>query len=143
MCTVPGHAGRVAVLVQDDLYMSDDGGFSWEPLHPKTTFPLGYHRGMTVRAGESPAMFLTLGDWTPGTTGTVMRSVDDGRSWEEVPLPVPPNSAMWVVSAPLHDPDVVFAASRYGYLYRSDDAGLSWRKLWREFSEISSVVWLP
>ena len=31
----------------------------------------------------------------------------------------------------------------YGYLYRSDDGGDSWRKLWREFSEVSSVLWIP
>ena len=41
------------------------------------------------------------------------------------------------------DPAVVFAGSRYGYLYRSDDGGDSWTKLWREFSEISSVLWVP
>jgi hypothetical protein len=40
-------------------------------------------------------------------------------------------------------PAVVFAGSRYGYLYRSDDGGESWTKLWREFSEISSVIWVP
>jgi hypothetical protein len=38
---------------------------------------------------------------------------------------------------------VVFAGSRYGYLYRSDDEGDSWTKLWREFSEISSVQTIP
>ena len=41
------------------------------------------------------------------------------------------------------NPQVIFAASRYGYLYRSDDGGESWSKLWREFSEISSLLWMP
>jgi hypothetical protein len=40
-------------------------------------------------------------------------------------------------------PDTMFAASRYGYLYRSDDGGDSWRKLWREFGEVSSIQWVP
>jgi hypothetical protein len=44
---------------------------------------------------------------------------------------------------PAAAPDTVFAASRYGYLYRSEDGGDSWHKLWREFSEISSVLWVP
>ena len=39
-------------------------------------------------------------------------------------------------------PDMVFAASRYGYLYRSDDGGDTWRKLWREFGEVSSILWV-
>ena len=37
---------------------------------------------------------------------------------------------------------MVWAASRYGYLYRSDDGGDSWLKLWREFGEVSSIVWV-
>jgi hypothetical protein len=36
----------------------------------------------------------------------------------------------------------VGGASRYGYLYRIDGGGgESWRKLWREFSEVSSIPW--
>ena len=54
-----------------------------------------------------------------------------------------PFTAMWVVNTHHTDPQVVFAGSRYGYLYRSDDGGDSWTKLWREFSEISSVLWVP
>ena len=40
-------------------------------------------------------------------------------------------------------PERVLTASRYGYLYESHDRGKSWVKLRREFSEISSVVWVP
>lgn len=38
---------------------------------------------------------------------------------------------------------MVFAASRYGYLHRSDDSDDSWRKLWREFAQVLSVLWVP
>ena len=96
-----------------------------------------------VQPGSSDTIFLTIGDTTPGSTGTVMRSKDTGKTWERLNLPVDPNSAMWVVNAQPFDPDLIFAGSRYGYLYRSDDAGESWSKLQREFSEISSVLWIP
>ena len=72
-----------------------------------------------------------------------MRTKDAGKTWENFPLPVPPNTAMWVVHLQPVDPNIVFAGSRYGYLYRSNDGGDTWRKLEREFSEISSVLWLP
>jgi photosystem II stability/assembly factor-like uncharacterized protein len=72
-----------------------------------------------------------------------MRSTDAGATWQSLGLPVQPNSAMWTVSIPASAPDTVFAASRYGYLYRSDDGGDSWRKLWREFGEVSSILWVP
>jgi photosystem II stability/assembly factor-like uncharacterized protein len=50
---------------------------------------------------------------------------------------------MWVVDVSSVDPHVAFAGSRYGHLYRSDDGGDSWNKLWREFSEISSLLSIP
>ena len=56
---------------------------------------------------------------------------------------VEPNTAMWTVNIQNADPSVVFAGSRYGHLYRSDDGGGSRSKPLREFSEISSAMWLP
>jgi hypothetical protein len=52
---------------------------------------------------------------------------------------------MWVVRTQPDTPSLVLAASRYGYLYRSDDRGTSgtWTKLRREFSEVSSIIWVP
>jgi hypothetical protein len=37
----------------------------------------------------------------------------------------------------------VLAGTKYGHLFRSVDGGFSWRKEWREFSEITDVAWLP
>ena len=71
-----------------------------------------------------------------------MRSRDAGATWESLQLPVQPNSAMWAIANPPPSRTLMFAATRYGYLYRSDDGGDSWRKLWREFSEVSSVLWV-
>ena len=50
-------------------------------------------------------------------------------------------AAAGFLRVPAAAPDLVLAASRYGYLYRSDDGGDSWRKLWRELGEVSSVLW--
>ncbi len=72
-----------------------------------------------------------------------MRSRDTGETWETLPLDAPPNSTMWRVTVQADDPALVFAASRFGYLYRSDDGGDSWHKLRREFSEIADVAWFP
>jgi photosystem II stability/assembly factor-like uncharacterized protein len=102
-----------------------------------------YPRGISVQPDNANVIFLTIGDTTPGRTGTIMRSKDTGKTWDNLSLPVEPNTAMWVVNTQPFDPSVVFAGSRYGYLYRSDDGGESWTKLWREFSEISSVIWVP
>jgi len=138
-----GPPKTVVVVVNNDVYTSTDNGGNWDRLGIKEVFPYTYPRGILVQPGKSNNIFVTIGDSTPGRVGTVMRSQDTGKTWESLPLPVEPNSAMWVVNAQAAEPQVMFAGSRYGYMYRSDDGGDSWTKLWREFSEISSVLWVP
>ncbi len=137
-----GPPKTVVVVVNNDVYTSTDDGSNWNRLGIREVFPLTYPRGIMVQPGSPNVIFVTIGDSTPGRTGTIMRSRDTGKTWENLSLPVEPNTAMWVVNIQPSDPKVVFAGSRYGYLYRSDDGGDSWSKLWREFSEISSVLWL-
>ncbi len=137
-----GPPKTVVVVVNNDVYTSTDNGASWKSVGVRETFPMAYPRGIKVQPGKPNVIFLTLGDTTPGRTGVVMRSKDTGQTWENLPLPVEPNTAMWVVNAQPDNPELILAGSRYGYLYRSDDGGDSWSKLWREFSEISSVLWV-
>lgn len=137
-----GPPKTVVVLVNDDIYTSQDGGASWRSVGVRQNFPLTYPRGVLVQPGSPQTIFITLGDTTPGRTGTIMRSRDTGQTWENLKLPVQPNTAMWVLSSQPSDPQTILAGSRYGYLYRSDDGGDTWTKLWREVSEVSSILWV-
>jgi photosystem II stability/assembly factor-like uncharacterized protein len=138
-----GPAKAVFVVVNDDVWRSTDDGATWQPARAREVFPWHYPRGIAVRPDDARTVFVTLGDSTPGRIGAVMRSRDTGATWQSVGLPAQPNSAIWTVSVPASAPDTVFAASRYGYLYRSDDGGDTWRKLWREFGEVSSILCVP
>ena len=140
---IAGPPKAVFTVVNDDVWRSTDDGATWQPARAREVFPWHYPRCIAARPGDARTVFLTLGDSTPGRVGTVLRSQDAGATWQNLGLPVQPNSAMWTVSIPASAPDTVFAASRYGYLYRSDDGGDSWRKLWREFGEVSSILWVP
>ena len=75
--------------------------------------------------------------------GTVQRTRDGGRSWESVSLPVCPKSVVYGLGTHPARPDVVVAASLYGYVYVTEDAGDSWRKLDKEFGEVRSVAVTP
>jgi len=140
---IAGPPKTVFTVVNDDIWRSTDDGKTWQPARAREVFPWHYPRWIAVKPNDPKTVFLTLGDSTPGRVGTVMRSRDAGATWQSLPLPVQPNSAVWTVGVSPSDPETVFAASRYGYLYRSDDGGDSWRKLWREFGEVSSILWLP
>ena len=138
-----GPARKVFILVNDDVWVSDDDGQSWNAVGVRQIFPWHYPRAIAARPDDPNVVFVTVGDTTPGRTGAIMRTCDAGRSWESLPLPGQPNSALWAITFSRTDPNLVFAGSRYGYLYRSKDGGDSWVKLWRELSEISSIAWVP
>ncbi|HZS02117.1 MAG TPA: YCF48-related protein [Chloroflexota bacterium] len=139
----PGPPKTVFYAVNNEIYRSADDGATWAPLRVRETFPWGHVRNVTVHPTDPRTLYAAIGDATPGQTGAVMRSRDTGETWEALPLDAEPNSTMWRVCVQADDPDLVFAASRFGYLYRSDDGGDSWHKLRREFSEIADVVWFP
>jgi hypothetical protein len=54
-----------------------------------------------------------------------------------------PNASMWSVAVHAADPNLMYANSLFGYLYRSDDGGDSWEKLRQEPSEIRGLIWVP
>jgi hypothetical protein len=136
-------------MVNREIHSSTDNGASWETHGMQTSLPWEYPRketylrGIAVDSANPKSILLGFGDFTPGSSGAIARSNDLGKSWKLLPLPVEPNSTVWTFGTNPADPNILFAASRYGYLYRSDDRGASWEKLRRELSEIAAVCWLP
>ena len=138
-----GPPKSVIVVVNNGTFTSQDDGHSWRRDLASDAFPLNYPRCIAVKPGNPNTVFLGLGDFTPGRTGAILRSRDGGETWNNLPLPVEPNSAIWAFGAHPSNPQLIFAGSRYGYLYRSDNGGDNWTKEWREFSEIAAITWLP
>jgi photosystem II stability/assembly factor-like uncharacterized protein len=138
----------ILIVVNREIYKSADNGASWHSLGMQQNVPWEYSRsqtylrGIAVPSSRPFTVLLGIGDATPGMAGGIARSRDIGENWEMLPLPVQPNSTIWTFAVNPSDPDVMFAASRYGYLYRSDSGGENWVKLAREFSEIAAVQWL-
>jgi hypothetical protein len=50
---------------------------------------------------------------------------------------------MWNFATHPAQPQLVYASSVSGEVYRSVDAGASWEKLHREFGEIRGLAWTP
>lgn len=125
---------------------STDEGESWE-YHNFPKFHemdnRSYCRGVALKADDPNVIFVGNGDAIPGITGTIQRSKDGGKSWQATKLPVEPNSVVYWFGTHPSVPDVVAAASLYGYVYVSTDGGESWRKLKKEFGEIRTVAVTP
>jgi photosystem II stability/assembly factor-like uncharacterized protein len=125
---------------------STDEGESWE-LHEFPKYNEGdrwsYCRGMIIKTDDPNTMFVGNGDTIPGITGAIQRTTDGGQTWTPVNLPVEPNSVVYWFANNKDLPNVVAAASLYGYVYVSEDGGESWRKLRKEFGEIRSIAVVP
>jgi photosystem II stability/assembly factor-like uncharacterized protein len=137
-------AGKaVLTTTPREIFASTDHGKSWHGLGVGRHFALPYCRSLAVKPDDPDTMFVATGDGAVGKTGAIQRSTDGGRHWQMAKLPVEPNSPIWAFATNAADPDRIVACSHYGELYASEDAGDSWAKLPREFTEIRSLAWVP
>ena len=136
-------ATKVLTSTPGEVFVSGDLGESWRGLGVRDQFDLRYCRGLAQKADDPETLLVATGDAAVGSTGAIQRSRDGGRSWEKRPLPVEPNSPIWAFATHAADPDLIFACSHYGEVYVTRDAGDSWRKLRREFTEIRALCWVP
>ncbi|HEX7688277.1 MAG TPA: glycosyl hydrolase [Burkholderiaceae bacterium] len=132
------------VLTVNAVYVSDDDGETWDGQLSKQRFDgLYYTRTVLPVPGSERELLLAIGDGTPGFKTRLCRSADRGRTWTETALETPPNSTFWALGGHLADPGLLYAGTKYGDLFKSRDGGRTWKKEWREFSEITAVAWTP
>jgi photosystem II stability/assembly factor-like uncharacterized protein len=139
---VPG-SGRLIATTNNDVNTSLDGGGTWQPLELGAKLRIPYFRGLAQRPGLPEALLLGCGDAPPGTTGLVARSTDAGATWHAASMPAPANSTIWNFAVHPAAPELIYASSVSGQLYRSTDGGALWQKLGREFGEIRALAWTP
>ena len=98
---------------------------------------------MAIKTDDPNVMFVGNGDAIPGITGAIQQTRDGGKTWQRTELPVAPNSVVYWFGTHKAIPETMVAASLYGYVYVTDDGGVSFRKLPKEFGEIRSVALTP
>jgi photosystem II stability/assembly factor-like uncharacterized protein len=134
---------KVLTTTPREIFASTDAGEHWTPLGVGEQFRLPYCRALTQKEGDPKTLFVATGDGAVGKTGAIQRSKDGGSKWEMAKLPGEPNSPIWTFATNPANPDRIVTCSHYGELYATEDAGDTWRKLPREFTEIRAVTWVP
>lgn len=132
---------RLLAATDRGIYTSDNAGESWEK--GAVNSPSEYFRAIVPRSDQRGVVFVTNGDGPPGSWGRLLRSRDNGGHWEQVELPGQIDSSMWSVAAHPADPNLLFASSCLGQIYRSNDGGESWIGIKRRLGEIRHIMWLP
>jgi photosystem II stability/assembly factor-like uncharacterized protein len=143
LALVRGTDGRASVLATTNkgLHRSLDRGESWSFEKLDSTWQ--YCRAIVASSAEPSTVFVTNGNGPPGNTGRLLRSRDAGRTWSDMELPKPLNSTPWCVAIHPADPQLVFACTNLGQVFRSEDGGERWVRLEREFGEIRALHWRP
>lgn len=137
-----GPPKTVVCVVVNALFVSQDDGRTWTRTDTRKEWGIYYTRLVKQIPGTNE-LLLGIGDATPGTLTRIFRSTDLAQTWQEASLDVPANSTVWAFGVHPADARVAFAGTKYGHLFRSTDAGRTWVKEWREFSEITDVAWTP
>ncbi|HBF67456.1 MAG TPA: hypothetical protein DDW36_03465 [Candidatus Magasanikbacteria bacterium] len=119
-----------AALLSKGLWRSIDGGESWESLKKKlagaatagvANFTSGYDVALDPSHNEVVYYATKVG---------IMRSPDDGESWEIVPILTSPGEArIYSVAVDPHDPKVIMYGATLGnrsVLYKTEDGGENW-----------------
>jgi photosystem II stability/assembly factor-like uncharacterized protein len=145
LATIRGKGGgqRLLAATNNDMNLSTDGGATWQPLQVGKSLPWSYCRALAQPCGRPEVILLGNGDGPPGSAGLVARSTDGGSTWHATRMPRRANSTIWNFAVHPADPDLVYASSVSGEVYRSSDGGESWEKLAREFGEIRALAWTP
>ena len=146
MAIRPGPTSAVYATSPFGLATSTDEGESWEyHEYPKynESDARSYCRGVTIKADNPDVMFVGHGNAIPGDQGAIQQTRDGGKTWIQTDLPVTPNSVVYWFGTHKAVPDSIVAGSLYGYVYLSDDGGVNWRKLKKEFGEIRTVTLTP
>ncbi|HXO20465.1 MAG TPA: glycosyl hydrolase [Thermoanaerobaculia bacterium] len=130
-----------SVSYGDGVYRSLDGGKSWENVGLKTSEHIGR---IVIDPRDSKTVYLAAQGplWSAGGERGLYKTSDGGRSWKQV-LAISENTGVTDVVLDPRNPDVLYAAAyqrrRHVWtlidggpesaLYKSTDAGASWKKL--------------
>jgi photosystem II stability/assembly factor-like uncharacterized protein len=134
----PSNPDQLYMATGIGLYYSADAGETWE-RRTDMNFRIGYPDQIIISPLNEDVMFMSGAERDPSTwhsshyaNGTVLRSRDGGRSWEDANRGLPSAGhanieAMNVASYP--GGYMLIAGNTDGEVYTSDDEGENWSRV--------------
>ncbi|MBD3872992.1 MAG: glycosyl hydrolase, partial [Acidobacteria bacterium] len=137
-----------SVAFGDGVYKSLDGGQNWENIGLGDSEHIGM---ITIDPRDSNVVYVAAQGplWSSGGERGIYKTVDGGESWERV-LHISDDTGANEIHLDPRDPDVLYASSyqrrRHVWtlidggpesaIYKSTDAGASWRKITEGLPEV-------
>lgn len=134
----PKNPERIFLVTGTGLYRSDDSGENW--THVTTmSFRIGYPDQLIFSPQNPNTFFMSGAERDPRTWrqsheahGTVLRSSDDGATWQEANngLPNTGRANIEAMNAAVYPGGfTLFAGNTDGEIYASDDSGANWIRI--------------
>ena len=137
-----GSGRTILCSTEESIHRSTDEGETWQQiLVPEA--PWMYFRSLKQPFENSDTVIASVGDKPSGETGLLLVSRDFGETWKRAEMSHEANSTIWTIGTNPADPDLLFAATIFGQIFRSEDGGESWTKMRRELGEIRMITWAP
>jgi len=143
----PQDSNRLYVVTGRGLYVSSDGGATFEQWVARPSPIAGYPDGLVIHPRNPQLMFLGAADAGPGTWmkthyagAKISRSHDGGKTWEMLQNGLPERMQASIEALCLEDwgeSTSLFAATTAGDVYASDDAGEHWSRIISGLAPIS------
>jgi photosystem II stability/assembly factor-like uncharacterized protein len=128
---------RTAWFCQGNLYVTHDAGRSWAVATPRFKRP--WHcAALAIAPGKQHTVILLAQSKAKNARrvpGRLLRSVDGGATWVRLKAPRYPQldyNGHTLAFNPAHSSTVLMigaSGAKLGTLYRSSDAGLSWKRV--------------
>jgi len=143
----PTNGKRMYVNTGRGLYVTSDGGHTFEPWISRPSDIANYPDGLVLHPRNPNLMFLSGSQYGPGmwprthyAGARISRSTDGGRTWEILGNGLPHRLQASIEALCLEagaDSTSIFAATTAGDVYCSDDAGDRWARIVSGLAPIS------
>ena len=118
--------GSVFLANRMGLFRSDDKGEHWQDMEIGRFSPLTYGRDVRTSPLDAKIMYAALSPAARSSDGSVYRSDDVGHTWKRFDHGVKAEATMMGVAPHPTDPNQVYAISRVGQVFGTDDGGRTW-----------------
>lgn len=108
------------------LFRSGDKGEHWQDMEIGKFSPLTYGRDIRTSPHDAKVLYAALSPAARSTDGSVWRSDDVGKTWKRFDHGIKADATMMGVIPHPKDPSQVYAVSRAGQVFGTQDGGKSW-----------------